>query len=104
MKLNFKVLAIVCLSTSMMTPAFSQSGADLYKSKCQICHGADGKGATPMGPKLGVRDFHLPAVAKETDAEWTTITKTGKARMPGYAGKLTDGQISDLVKYIRGLK
>ncbi|HET9839684.1 MAG TPA: c-type cytochrome [Candidatus Angelobacter sp.] len=75
----------------------------LYKSKCQMCHGADGKGSA-AGQKLGVKDFAAPEVAKESDAELFDITKKGKGKMPPSAGKLTDDQIKALVKFIRSLK
>jgi mono/diheme cytochrome c family protein len=82
----------------------AQDAADLYKSKCQACHGADGKGDTPAGKKLGVKDFRSPEVAKMSDAELFEITKKGKDKMPKYEGKLTDDQIKELIKYIRSLK
>lgn len=84
-------------------PAAAEDAAALYKSKCQMCHGADGKGS-PAGQKMGVRDFHSPEVAKESDADLIKITKEGKNKMPKFDGKLTDDQIKDLVKFIRGLK
>jgi mono/diheme cytochrome c family protein len=43
-------------------------------------------------------------VAKMSDEELFDITKKGKEKMPAYDKKLTDDQIKDLVKYIRGLK
>jgi cytochrome c5 len=68
-----------------------------------MCHGADGKGS-PAGQKMGVRDFHAPEVAKESDADLLKITKEGKNKMPKFEGKLTDDQIKSLIKFIRGLK
>ena len=53
---------------------------------------------------MGVKSFTDPDVAKNTDQSWFEATKKGKGKMPGYDGKLTDDQINDLVKYIRGLK
>lgn|SRR5512146_3340679 len=103
MKRIFTLSAVLCLA-ALAAPSFGQSAAELYKSKCTVCHGADGKGATPMGPKIGVRDFNSPVVAKETDAEMFTLTKDGKNKMPAYKGKLTDNQIKEVVKYIRTLK
>jgi mono/diheme cytochrome c family protein len=103
MKRILTLSAILCLA-ALAAPSFGQSAAELYKSKCAMCHGADGKGATPMGAKIGVRAFQSPVVAKETDAEMFTLTKDGKAKMPAYKGKLTDDQIKELVKYIRTLK
>src|SRR5260221_2832136 len=58
------------------TFAFAQDDpAALYKSKCQVCHGADGKGDTPAGKKLGAKDFHSPEVAKTSDTVLFDITK-----------------------------
>jgi mono/diheme cytochrome c family protein len=105
MTLGIKAAAVILLAASVVGLSFAQSTtADLYKTKCQMCHGADGKGNTPMGPKIGVRDFHSPVVAKESDQMLFDITKDGKNKMPAYKGKLTDDQIKDLVKYIRSLK
>jgi cytochrome c6 len=84
-------------------PAMADDVEALYKSKCQVCHGADGKG-TAAGQKLGVKDFHSPEVQKQTDAELIEITKQGKGKMPSYDKKLTDDQIKQLIKYIRSLK
>jgi mono/diheme cytochrome c family protein len=95
---------LLLLGLSMVArPAVADDAEALYKSKCQVCHGADGKGS-PAGQKLGVRDFHSPEVAKESDAELITITKDGKGKMPKFGGKLTDDQIKQLIKYIRSLK
>ena len=84
-------------------PAAADDAAALYKSKCQMCHGADGKGSA-AGQKMGVRDFNSPEVAKQSDADMVKITKEGKGKMPKFEGKLTDDQIKELVKYIRTLK
>lgn len=100
-KVVVMVAAIFALSA---TAALAQDdAASLYKAKCQACHGADGKGS-PVGQKMGVRDFHSPEVAKESDAELFTITKEGKNKMPKFDGKLTDDQIKSLIKYVRSLK
>lgn len=84
-------------------PAAADDAAALYKSKCQVCHGADGKG-TAAGQKMGARDFNSPEVAKQSDADMAKITKEGKGKMPKFEGKLTDDQIKELVKYIRSMK
>jgi cytochrome c6 len=95
---------LVLLGVVMISrPAMADDVEALYKSKCQVCHGADGKGSA-VGQKLGVRDFHSPDVAKESDADLLKITKEGKGKMPKFEGKLTDDQIKALIKYIRSLK
>ncbi|HUJ30288.1 MAG TPA: cytochrome c [Candidatus Acidoferrum sp.] len=97
-------LLFVAATLFFAAPAHAQGGAALFKAKCAPCHGADGKGDTSMGKTLKVRDLSSEEVQKQTDAELTAITENGKNKMPAYKGKLTDAQISDLVKYIRTLK
>ena len=79
--------------------AMADAAAD-YKAKCAMCHGADGAGKAAMGTKdLGSAD-----IQKMSDADLTAAITNGKGKMPAYKGKLTDAQVSDLVKYIRSLK
>ncbi len=80
------------------------STADLYKSKCQMCHAADGSGNTPAGKAMNAHPFNSPDVMKQSDAELTAVIKKGKNKMPAFDGKLTDAQITDLVAYIHTLQ
>ena len=91
------------IMTARPAVAVADDAEALYKSKCQACHGADGKGS-PVGQKIGVKDFHSPEVTRQTDTELFDITKQGKGKMPAYDKKLTDDQIKQLIKYIRTLK
>ncbi len=85
--------------------AFAQgSGADTFKAKCAMCHGADGSASTGMGKSMGLKPLGSPEVQSMSDADMTTLITNGKGKMPAYKGKLTDAQISDVVKYIRTLK
>jgi len=98
------ILVVALAGSTAQLAAAQDDAAALYKSKCQVCHGPDGKGDTPAGKKVGVRDFHSPEVAKLSDTELCEITKKGKDKMPSYDKKLTDDQIKSLIKYIRSLK
>lgn len=80
----------------------AQDAAATYKSKCAMCHGADGKGS-PTGLKMGVHDFTSADVQKQTDQQLTEAITKGKAKMPSYDGKLKDTEIKDLVAYVRSL-
>lgn len=105
MKLNLKCAAILCLAASIAAPAFAQgAGADTYKAKCLMCHGADGLGATPAGKALQVVSFKDPAVVKATDAVLIASVKNGKNKMPANVGKLTDDQIKTVIAYVRTLQ
>ena len=62
-----------------------------------MCHGADGLGNTPAGKAMKARPFNSPDVLKESDADLIAIIKNGKNKMPAFAGKLTDAQITDVL-------
>ncbi len=105
---GFRTASIILLAASIAGPAFAQGpGADIYKTaspKCAMCHGADGLGATPAGKAMKAASFKDPAVVKTPDAARIAIIKSGKNKMPAYAGKLTDAQITAVVAYIRTLE
>ncbi len=85
------------------TALVGQDVASLYKAKCSACHGADGKGDTPVGKKMGLRDFASPEVQKTSDDELAAIIGDGKEKMPSYKKSLKPEQIKELVGYIRSL-
>ena len=97
-----RVCAITLLAAG--TVSFAQSAADTYKSKCQMCHGADGSANTPAGKSMKALPFDRPDVVKASDDDLINVTKHGKGKMPAYDGKLTDDQIKGLVAYIRTLQ
>lgn len=105
MKRYWNIAAIGGLAVAMILPAMAQtSGADLYKAKCQMCHGPDGTGNTPAGHAIKAASFKTPALVKASDAELILAVRNGKGKMPAYAGKLTDSQIKATVSYIRTLQ
>jgi mono/diheme cytochrome c family protein len=104
-KSNVRIAVMALLSISLAVPAIAQqSGEATYKAKCAMCHGVDGTGNTPMGKNMKLRSFKSPEDVKATDAELFKQTKDGVGKMQGYAGKLTDAQINDVVTYIRTLQ
>ncbi len=82
--------------------ARAEDGAALYKAKCVACHGADGKGGTPMGKALKVKSLagtSLPA------AEIEKIVAQGKPGTKMVAVKgLTPEQLSALAAHVKSLK
>lgn len=82
-------------------------GRDLFVSACVVCHGANGTGVSGLGRNLVESDF----VAAETDEQLLRFLVTGRpdARpvgMPPRGGRddLTDGDLADIVVYMRGLQ
>lgn len=104
MKTIFRTSVVVLAMTfACSTWVFADAAAD-YKAKCASCHGPDGKGDTPAGKGMKVKDLASDDVQKQSDADLGGVIEKGKKPMPGYEGKLTKDQIDALVKYIRSLK
>jgi cytochrome c6 len=103
-KIRTGIAAIAIMAATTMTTAFAQAGADTYKAKCAMCHGADGQGNPPMVKAMGVKPLNSPELVKASDAQLIADTTNGKGKMPPEKGKLTDAQIKDAVSYIRTLQ
>lgn len=104
MKIRTGIAAIAIMAATTMTSAFAQAGADTFKAKCAMCHGADGMGNPPMVKAMGVKPLNSPEYVKASDADLIAATTNGKGKMPAEKGKLTDAQIKDAVAYVRTLQ
>src|ERR1700687_568203 len=92
----FKVLGVgtflLIFTVALHAGPAPDAGGDLFKQKCAMCHGADGKGYAA----LKTPDFTDPKVqASLTDQEITQTIKNGKkgTAMPAFADKLSDDEI-----------
>lgn len=97
-------LILLLVFASSFAFADEAKGADVYKGKCAMCHGPDGKGQTAMGKNMKLRDLGSSDVQNIHDSELKTLIENGKNKMPAYKGKLTDKQIEDVIQYVRSLK
>jgi cbb3-type cytochrome c oxidase subunit III len=96
------LVASLALGATTYRAAVNSNAADLYKSKCSMCHGLDGKGYTA----IHTPNFTSPKwQAAHTDGEITKAIEDGVkgTSMPAWRGKLTSAQVHDLVGYIRSL-
>jgi cytochrome c553 len=107
-----KSLLTLVLSV-LAASAVSVGAADAkatYDKDCAKCHGADGKGNTKMGQRLGAKDYTDPKVQAELkdDAAFKAIKegmkdKNGKELMKP-AENLSDEDIKELVAFMRTFK
>src|SRR6185436_16132886 len=97
-------IALLTLALLILTPALYADAAELFKSKCAMCHGPDGAGQTAMGKSLKLRDLRSAEVQKQTAAELTKIISDGKGKMPAYKAKLKAEEIESLVKFIKAME
>ncbi|MCC6503689.1 MAG: cytochrome c [Deltaproteobacteria bacterium] len=56
MKKFFTIAALLAVCVGFSSQAMAADGGAIYKSKCLMCHGADGKG-TAMGVALAGSEF-----------------------------------------------
>ncbi len=94
------VLIISALMTMSVGAFAADAGADLYKAKCQGCHGADGT-PSAMGAKMGAKP--VKDLKDKTEADFVKVTTDGQGKMPAYKGKLTEEQIKAVATYMKGL-
>jgi cytochrome c6 len=80
----------------------SAASATLFRSKCAMCHGADGAGSE-VGKSLNIPDLRSPAVQKLPNAELVEIISNGKGGMPSFKNSLSTDQIHALVMHVRSL-
>ena len=95
---KFFALAIVA---TMAMPLFAADGTAVYKAKCLACHGADG---AKVMPAMGVKPLNTPAVKAMGAAGVTNLVTKGQGKMPAFAGKLSDEEISAAVAFVLTLK
>jgi len=100
MRLFQRIALFAFVLALALPPVVMADAAADYKAKCAMCHGADGAGK----PAMGTKDLGSADIQKMSDADLTAAITNGKGKMPAYKGKLTDAQVTDLVKYIRSLK
>ena len=90
----------------------ARSGEQIYRAACAACHGPDGRGnpQSQVGFDTPLPDFTDCAFATpEAEADWFAIVHSGgpvrafARQMPAFAGALRDGEILDVVRFVRGL-
>ena len=86
-----------------------QQVRDLFRNNCARCHGADGRGDTPLGQTFKAPDFTDPEWWQKhsditTSASLVSIVSNGKGGMPAFGKKLSRTEIRRLVGYVRRFK
>ena len=101
------IAGVLVMGFMMLQPvtafAHDTETLELYKTKCQACHGENGMADTATGKKMGAHPFNSPEVQKMSAQELSDAIRKGKNKMPSYEKKLNDEQIKKLVDYVRDL-
>lgn len=95
-----------------LVPAFAQEypadltrGKALYERHCMTCHGPRGYGDGPNALLLTITpaNFHRPGSFMKSDEVLLRMIEHGGVFSPmhSWRGRLTDGQMQDVLAYIR---
>ncbi len=102
------LLTILALAATTAALCAADATAN-WEKNCQKCHGADGKGKTPMGKKLELKDLTDAKYQDSfTDEKATKAIKEGikdgdKTKMKPAEG-LSDDEVKALVAKVRSFK
>jgi mono/diheme cytochrome c family protein len=98
-------LALRSLLYAQEYPADITRGKAVYERHCQTCHGVGGWGDGPDAKALKVApaNFHRFMSFLKSDEELLRTIEYGVVFSPMHAwrGQLTDGEMQDVVAYIR---
>jgi cytochrome c oxidase cbb3-type subunit 3 len=102
-------------SAALASPALAADadhGKALYDLYCTQCHGTGGKGDGVNAPELDVKPRNhtdRAEMSARSDADLVKAIKHGgqavnkSILMPSWSGNMTDGEIDDVVAYLRRL-
>ncbi len=78
-------------------------GSEVYLDNCTPCHGIDGDGQGPLGPRLGARDFTKGKFKNGGSEEqlFDTISNGIPPKMPTWKKKLTVQERRDVAAFVR---
>jgi mono/diheme cytochrome c family protein len=105
-----KIILLVALFGLAAVTTKAAEAKENYDNLCAKCHGAEGKGDTKMGQKLGCKDFTDAKVQADIkdDAAFKAIKEGLKSPEDKTLMKpfdtLTDDEVKALVAYVHGLK
>lgn len=105
----FLLLAPITLAASSLYaqdyPPDPARGKEVYARFCQSCHGNRGHGDGPASASLKVSpaDFHRIRSFLKSDEELLRTIEHGVVFSPmhSWRGQLTDGEMQDVLAYIR---
>lgn len=85
-----------------------QQGRAIYEQHCQLCHGLRGKGDGEFGRVTNppAADFTSARSKQKPDAVLLATIQNGRppTAMEGWKGQLSDGQIQDVLAYVKSLR
>lgn len=76
------------------------AGKDLYMKKCKSCHGADGKGQSAYGKKIGSPDLTTSSLSLSGVTKAIRDGRSG-TKMKAYGSKLSADELRDVSAFVK---
>jgi mono/diheme cytochrome c family protein len=106
MKRFFRTFVLVFLTIFFINQlsVFAADGSEIYKQRCNRCHGPKGDGKGDIGkfmnPPPG--DFKI-GLKNLSDEQIEDAIKNGKGGSPAFKNTLSEDEIEAMIRYIKGL-
>ena len=88
--------ALLAAAPGAQAQAAAADGKTLFAKNCAACHQANGKGIPGAFPALAGNSF-----VQGAPVEVATVLLKGRGGMPDFSGSLDDGQIAQVLSYVR---
>lgn len=99
------IATLTLIASVGLAYAGAAEGKELYASKCQTCHGANGEGKAAIGKMYNITMPQLASkeVQAKSDADLKKVVMQGQGKMKPVSG-VSDKQAGDVVAFLRTLK
>jgi mono/diheme cytochrome c family protein/DNA uptake protein ComE-like DNA-binding protein len=103
---NRVIWLTLCTVVALSCSARSEDIGSTYAANCANCHGADGRGNTPLGRAMKLRDLRAPEIQRLSEDELSVILAKGadRGRMPGFQKKLGFEMLRQLATYVQDIE
>lgn len=106
MRLSIRISMLLVVAATLLVGALAQQaeekpdGAEVFRAKCSMCHGVDGKGFSALKTP-DFTDSKWQSSVK--DSEILNVIKNGKkdTAMPAFSDKLSEKEILAVVRQVR---
>lgn len=103
-RIRYASFILIILMSINATAQDAPDGQAVFKKKCVMCHGADGKANTDMGRQLNALSLLSDEVRKLSPDEMMQVVTDGKGSMPSFTDQLSPDEIAAVVGYVRTLQ
>jgi mono/diheme cytochrome c family protein len=102
----FAAAAACVVAGPRIARAQAKTGTDIFRVRCAMCHGPQGRGDGPMAASLNPRPVDFTDASKRLvtiDSAVAGLIRRGRRGMPPFAQTLSAAQVDSVVAFIKTL-